>query len=254
MRVVIEADSAAVGRRLADRIAEVLSHEPSAVIGVATGSSPQAGYSELARRVASGELDLSGASAFALDEYLGLPAGDPQSYAETVRRSVTVPLRLDPSRVHVPPGDEADPEAAHNYERAIAAAGGIDIQILGIGANGHLGFNEPGSPFDSRTRIVRLSDQTRRDNSRFFDSLTEVPTHAITQGLATILDARRLVLVASGASKARAVQRALRGPVSPDCPASILQLHADVTVVLDREAASGLEGWVATVPAQEQPA
>ncbi len=248
MRVFVEADAAAVGRRLADMVGMIVNSSPTAVIGVATGSSPLPGYAELARRVESGSLDFSEASAFALDEYLGLPPGDPHSYAEAVRLSLTVPLLFDPARVHVPPGGAPDPAAPKAYEDSIMAAGGIDIQILGIGANGHLGFNEPGSAFDSRTRITELSAQTRRDNSRFFSSMSQVPTHATTQGLGTILDARRLVMVARGALKARAVERALRGPVSPDNPASILQTHPDVTVLLDSAAAAGLGGTFATAP------
>ncbi len=144
----------------------------------------------------------------------------------------------------MPDGSGRDEEAlvagASEYERLLAAAGGVDVQILGIGANGHLGFNEPGSALSSRTRVKRLSDRTRHDNARFFDGIDDVPTHCVTQGLGTVLDARRLVLVASGPGKADAVAAALEGPLSASCPASVLQWHADATVVLDEAAASGL--------------
>jgi glucosamine-6-phosphate deaminase len=240
MQVIIEPDAMGVGKRAADQVEAVLRGNPAAVLGVATGSSPLAAYAELARRVAAGGLDFAAASAFALDEYLGLPPRDAHSYAEAIRLSVTEPLRMDPARVHVPSGDAHDPTLAARYERALTAAGGVDIQIVGIGSNGHLGFNEPGSALDCRTRIAELSLQTRRDNSRFFGSLDEVPTRCITQGLGTILDARRLVLIAQGSTKARAIARALDGAVSVECPASVLQRHPAVTVILDEAAAAEL--------------
>ena len=241
MRIVVEADAEAVGRRAADLVVEALGGRRDPVLGVATGSSPLTAYAELARRVAAGTLDLRTASAFALDEYLGLAADDPRSYAATVHRTVTVPLRMDPTRVHVPPGSAPDPEAAAlAYDAGIAAAGGVDVQILGIGSNGHLAFNEPGSPLDSRTRVALLSPRTREDNGRHFADRDQVPTLCITQGLGTIREARRLVLIAQGAGKADAVARAVRGPVGRDCPASIVQTHPDAVLVLDPEAADGV--------------
>jgi len=199
------------------------------VLGIATGSSPLPLYQALARR----RDELPQLRAFALDEYLGLPAGHPESYAEVVRREVVEPLGLDGECIAVPDGAAADPEhAGAEYDAAIAAAGGVDVQILGIGSNGHLAFNEPGSALDSRTRVVQLTESTRQANARFFSSLQEVPTHALTQGLGTIFAARSLVLLAIGTSKAQAVAAALQGPVTPEVPASILQLHPDVTVLL----------------------
>lgn len=237
MRIVVEDDAVAAGERAAGLVAELLG--PGAVLGVATGSSPSSTYAALQRRVADGSLDPRGVAAFALDEYLGLAPEDPRSYAATIERTVTVPLRLDPLRVHVPSGSAADPDAeAAGYDEAIAAAGGVDVQILGIGSNGHLAFNEPGSALDSRTRVARLSDRTRRDNARFFASPDEVPTRCITQGLGTIQEAGRLVAIALGGGKAAAVERAVTGPVDPGCPASILQRHPDAVLVLDRAAAS----------------
>jgi glucosamine-6-phosphate deaminase len=225
--------------------AAVAAGRPDPVIGLATGSSPVGLYAVLARAAAAGKVDFGRASGFALDEYVGLPPGHPESYREVLLREVCGPLGLPPQRLHVPDGSGRSEEAlsagAADYERRIAAAGGVDVQILGIGANGHLGFNEPGSALTSRTRVKRLSNRTRADNARFFPSLDAVPTHSVTQGLGTVLEARRLVLVASGAGKAAAVAAALEGPLSASCPASVLQWHADVVAVLDEAGASRLE-------------
>ena len=241
MEIVILPTSAEVGRAAAAKIAHLVARRPEAVLGVATGSSPLAIYAELAARRAAG-LDLSRVSAFALDEYVGLPASHPESYASVIRTTVTEPLGLDPERVHVPDGLADDIEAAcAAYESAIAAAGGVDVQILGIGANGHIGFNEPTSSFQSRTRIKTLAPRTREDNARFFDSLDEVPTHCLTQGLGTILEARHLLLVACGAAKAEPIARAVEGPLTAMCPASVLQLHPHATVVVDEPAAEALQ-------------
>jgi glucosamine-6-phosphate deaminase len=214
------------------------------VIGLATGSSPVGLYAVLARALTAGEVSFERARGFALDEYVGLAPGHPESDREVLLREVCAPLGLPPERLHVPDGsgDSADrlSAGAADYERRIAEAGGVDVQILGIGANGHLGFNEPGSALTSRTRVKRLSERTRADNARFFDSVDAVPTHCVTQGLGTVLDARKLVLVASGAGKAAAVAAALEGPLSASCPASVLQWHADAVAVLDEAAAAGL--------------
>lgn len=244
MDVVIVPDPAAVAEYAAGRIAEVIRTKPDAVLGVATGSSPLGTYEALASRVRAGSLDVTRVSAFALDEYVGLDPAHPESYRSVIRRTVAEPLGLSPSRVHVPDGsarDAGDLDAAcADYERQIRDAGGIDLQLLGIGANGHIGFNEPTSSFGSRTRLKTLAPKTRSDNARFFDSPGAVPIHCITQGLGTILEARRLLLVAQGASKAQAVAAMIEGPLASVCPASALQLHPDAAVVLDREAASRL--------------
>ncbi len=211
------------------------------VLGVATGSSPLGLYSAVARLVELGELDLSAAHAFALDEYVGLPAGHPQSYAEVIRRTVTEPWRMDPTRVHTPNGFAEDLNAAsETYERLIADAGGVDIQILGLGSNGHIGFNEPTSSLASRTRTKTLAARTRADNARFFPSYEDVPRHCLTQGLGTIMDAREVLVVAQGESKAAAVAAFVEGPVTAMVPGSVLQMHRRVTVVVDEAAASGL--------------
>ncbi|RBY98027.1 glucosamine-6-phosphate deaminase [Blastococcus sp. TF02-8] len=241
MEVVVLADADEVARVAASRVAAAIRRRRDAVVGLATGSSPLGIYATLARWVAGGELDVRAVTGFALDEYVGLPAEHPQSYASVIRRTVTAPLHLDPARLHVPDGRAADLRAAAEaYERAIRDAGGIDVQILGIGANGHIGFNEPTSSLASRTRVKTLAPRTRADNARFFGSSDEVPTHCLTQGLGTILEARELVLVAQGEAKADAVAAAVEGPLSSMCPASVLQLHPRAGVYVDEAAASRL--------------
>ncbi|RIX27795.1 glucosamine-6-phosphate deaminase [Amnibacterium setariae] len=242
MEIVILPDAAAVGAAAAARIAAVVRAKPEAVLGLSTGSSPLGTYEALGELVRRGEVDLSRAAGFALDEYVGLPPESPQSYAATIDTTVTRPLGMDPARVRTPPGSAADLEAAcEEYEQAIRGAGGVDVQLLGIGANGHIGFNEPTSSFASRTRIKTLAPRTREDNARFFDGdLDAVPLHCITQGLGTILDARRLLLVAQGEAKADAVARTVEGPLSAMVPGSALQLHPHATVLLDEAAASRL--------------
>ena len=242
MEIVIVRDADEVGRVAALKIASVVQRDPEAVLGLATGSSPTGIYASLAARVAAGELDFGRASGFALDEYVGIPLEHPESYASVIERDVVVPLGMDASKVHVPDGRASDVEAAVvEYERAIADAGGIDIQILGIGANGHIGFNEPTSSFASRTRIKTLAPQTRADNARFFDDPSQVPTHCLTQGLGTILDAHEVVLVAQGSSKASAVAGMVEGPLGAMCPGSALQLHRHATIVVDEAAAALLQ-------------
>lgn len=200
-------------------------------LGVATGSSPSPVYREMARR----HLDLSDVTLFALDEYIGLPEGHPESYRAVVEREVAVPLGVPSERVHLPDG--TDPEA---YDQLIASHGGVDLQILGIGRNGHIGFNEPGSSFESHTRVVDLDESTREANARFFDSPDDVPRRSVTQGISTILNARRLLVVVSGAAKAAAVAASINGPRTEDMPASVLRDHSDVTWFLDKAAASHL--------------
>lgn len=241
MEVIILPSQADVARVAADRIGAVVSCKPTAVLGLATGSSPQGTYAELSQRVCAGTLSFAQASAFALDEYVGLPPNHPESYAAVIDRDVVTPLGFDPERVHVPDGRAPElQEAAARYEAAIQAAGGIDVQILGIGSNGHIGFNEPTSSFASRTRMKTLTSSTRQANARFFDGLDHVPTHCLTQGLGTILEARELILVAHGAGKAGAVAAAVEGPLSAFVPATALQLHPRAVVIVDRAAGAGL--------------
>lgn len=241
MEVVICSDEKQVGAVAADRVISWLAGNHTPVLGVATGSSPINLYQELANRSAAGEFDFSHALAFALDEYVGLPPDHELSYKQTIRRTVQEPLGLDPDRVHVPNGFTADLAAgAEAYEKAIVDAGGVDVQILGIGTNGHIGFNEPTSSFSSRTRVKTLTTQTREDNARFFAEGETVPTHCVTQGLGTIMEARAIVMVASGEHKADAVAAMVEGPVSAVCPASILQFHPRVIVIVDEAAGSKL--------------
>jgi len=241
MEIVILGGSRQIGKLAADAIEQLIRRKPDAVLGLATGSSPLPVYDELAARHEQG-LDFSKATGFALDEYVGLPAGHPQSYREVVRREFTDRVNIAPENVHGPGGTASDiPAACEAYEQAIAAAGGVDLQLLGVGTDGHIGFNEPVSSFASRTRIKSLAEQTRRDNARFFNSLAEVPHHVITQGLATIMAARHVILLATGARKAQAVRDFVEGPVAAVCPASVLQFHPHATVLLDEAAASALK-------------
>lgn len=238
MQVVILDSAEEIGIYAAGVIVRGVDAGEVNVLGVATGSSPLPVYSALAKRRTP---RLSSLTAFALDEYVGLPSAHPESYHSVVRREVTQPLGLDPARVHVPNGAAADVEAAcADYERAIIEAGGIDLQILGIGTDGHIGFNEPTSSLASRTRIKTLTPATRADNARFFGSIDDVPHHCITQGLGTIMDARSVLLVAQGEAKARAIARTVEGPLTSMCPGSILQAHPRATVILDSAAASEL--------------
>ena len=242
MEVVILNGSKQIARLAADAVEDLLRSKPDAVLGLATGSSPLPVYDELAARHERDGLDFSRASGFALDEYVGLPPGHPESYREVVRREFTNRVNIRPENVHGPDGAAADiPAACRAYEEAIAAAGGVDLQILGVGTDGHIAFNEPGSSFASRTRIKSLIEQTRRDNARFFSSLADVPHHVLTQGLGTIMEARHVILLATGAQKAQAVREFVEGPVSAICPASILQFHPHATVLLDEAAASALK-------------
>ena len=241
MEIVILPTPADVGRLAARKIAQVIARLPSAVVGLATGSSPLAIYAELAAHVQAGTLDVRQVRGVALDEYVGIPADHPESYLSVITRQVTRPLGLDPGNVFVPDGRAADiPAACAAYEARIRDLGGVDIQILGIGANGHIGFNEPTSSFASRTRIKTLAPQTRADNARFFDTPDDVPTHCLTQGLGTIMDASELVLVAQGEAKAEAIAGAVEGPVSSMCPGSVLQFHEHAYVIIDEAAASAL--------------
>jgi glucosamine-6-phosphate deaminase len=243
MEVVPLASAAETAVVAADIVEAVVRRKPAAVLGLATGSTPLPAYRELIRRRAAGAgPSYAAVTCFNLDEYVGLPAGHEQSYRATIARELTDGLGISPDQVNGPdPSPDGLPGAGERYEALIAQAGGIDVQFLGIGADGHLAFNEPGSSLASRTRIKTLTTQTRKDNARFFSSVDEVPNHVLTQGLGTILEARHLLLIASGEGKAAAVATAVEGPVSASCPASVLQLHPHVTVLLDQAAAARLD-------------
>jgi glucosamine-6-phosphate deaminase len=241
MEVVIVADAEAAGAIAAGIVERLLADAPAPVIGVATGSSPIITYRRLVEAFDSGRISFASAHAVLLDEYVGLAADHPQRYRRFVHEHLVDRVDLPDDHVHAPDVEADDlEEAGRRYEALLQELGGVDVQLLGIGSDGHVGFNEPGSSLRSRTRIKTLTTATRSDNARFFASLDEVPRHVMTQGLATIGDARHLVLIACGASKAAPVAAAVEGPLTSSCPASILQWHPHVTVVIDEAAASGL--------------
>src|SRR6476659_5994245 len=243
MEVVILADAKEIGAIAADAIGDLIDRKPDAVLGLATGSSPLVIYDELATRRAAGLISFAQARGFTLDEYVGLPADHPERYRNVIDKVFVSRVDFAPGAVQGPDGLAADvPAACAAYEDAIQAAGGVDLQILGIGTDGHIGFNEPGSSLASRTRIKTLTRQTRVDNARFFGGdLNAVPTHCLTQGLATILSARHVLLVATGSGKAEAVHHMVEGAVTALWPGSILQHHPHVTVLLDDAAARRLQ-------------
>ncbi len=242
MEVVIEPDADAVGKRAASAVVNLLARKPNAVLGLATGSSPLPVYKELIRQVERGQLSFGGVRCFLLDEYVGLSSDHPDSYLSFIRREFARPVGLAPEQVHGLDGSATDLLAEPDrYERAIRDAGGIDLQILGIGSDGHIGFNEPISSLGSRTRLKTLTRSSRADNARFFGGdVDAVPRHVLTQGIGTILEARHVVLVAMGQSKARPVRKMIEEPVAAMFPASALQFHPHVSVVLDELAAKGL--------------
>ena len=226
-----------MSREAARIVAEAIRAKPDLVLGLATGSTPLGLYRELARLHREEGLDFSRVRVFHLDEYAGLPADHPQSYRRYLRDNLLKHVNVEGSRVHFLDGAAHDLEAeAARYESLIEREGGVDLQILGIGSNGHIGFNEPGSPFDSRTRVVELSHSTIRDNARFFDDPAQVPRRALSQGIGTILEARRVLLLADGSGKKPAVGAALNGPVTTALPASALRTRPGVTVLVDSAA------------------
>jgi glucosamine-6-phosphate deaminase len=242
MEVVIVPDADAAADLVAGVLAAALTDRPAPVIGLATGSSPLATYRRLIEAHQAGALSAAHASAVLLDEYVGLPAGHPESYRTFIERQLVDHIDLPPSRLFGPDVHADDLAAAcERYDAMLAELGGVDVQLLGIGADGHIGFNEPGSSLSSRTRVKSLTAATRTDNARFFGGDVEaVPRHVVTQGLGTILEARHLVLIACGDAKAEPIGRAVEGPVAAFCPASVLQLHRHATVVVDEAAAARL--------------
>jgi glucosamine-6-phosphate deaminase len=258
MEVVIVASADAAGTLVGEAIADLVARRPDAVLGLATGSSPLPVYRDLAARHAAGTLSMAHVRAFLLDEYVGLVPGHPESYRSFIATHLEAGLDFAPGAVVGPDVHAGDLLAAcAAYDEAIAESGGIDLQLLGIGTDGHIGFNEPGSSLGSRTRPKTLTESTRRDNARFFDGIDDVPRHVLTQGIGTILSARHVVLLAFGPAKAAAIAAAVEGPVTAMCPASALQLHRHVTVVVDEAAAAELknaeyykETWRAKPPWQ----
>lgn len=232
MKIIQASDYEDLSRKAANIItAQVILKEHS-VLGLATGSTPVGTYRQLVTRYRQGDIDFSQTATVNLDEYVGLDAKDEQSYRFFMDSHLFSHINIDPQNTYVPNGKAPDMEAeCDRYEALIEQLGGIDLQLLGIGHNGHIGFNEPGQIYEKRTHIVALGESTRKANSRFFASLAEVPTHAVTMGIQSIMKAKKILLIASGTDKKEIVEQALYGPVTPAVPASILQLHPDLTVV-----------------------
>ena len=242
-RISVFPDPSAAGRALATRVARAILANPRIVLGLPTGRTPLHMYAELRRLHAAGEVDFARVTTFNLDEFFGIPATHPGSYWSFMQEHLFRHVNADPSRTHFLDGMAPDPLAeCERYEAAIAAAGGIDLQIMGIGTNGHIGFNEPADVLHVRTHRVRLRPETRQSNAALFGREPErVPAEALSMGMGTILHARALVLLATGASKAACVQRVVNGEITTQLPASCLQLHDDVELVLDEAAAAGLQ-------------
>jgi glucosamine-6-phosphate deaminase len=242
-RITVFPDARTAASVVAVRLATAIQTNPALVLGLATGRTPVALYAELVRLTAARRLDWASVTTFNLDEFIGLPSGHRGSYRTFMNEHLFDHVNLAPGRINFLDGT-ADPAAeCVRYEQAIAAAGGIDLQILGIGTNGHIGFNEPGGQLESRTHCVRLEPETRTNNADLFDGDPEqVPTEALSMGMATILQARAIVLLAHGENKASCIERTVRGPLTTGLPASFLQLHHDVDIILDAAAAAALDG------------
>lgn len=236
MKVIVTKDYDELSKEAFKVMKEVLDARPDAVLGLATGSSPEGLYAEMVKDHKENGTSYKDVHTYNLDEYVDIDRNDPQSYYTFMNDHLFSHVDIDPANTHVPYGSTA--EDAKAYDDQVK---GVDIQLLGIGRNGHIGFNEPGTPFDERTHIVELTESTRDANKRFFDDdINKVPTHAITQGIGTVMDAKKILLVANGESKADAVKAMVEGPADSACPASVLQNHPDVVVIVDEAAASKL--------------
>jgi glucosamine-6-phosphate deaminase len=238
MRIIIMRNYDEMSKKAARIIAEQIRGKPSSVLGLPAGSTPLGAYKELIRMHKEENLDFSKVTTFNLDEYYGLGPENPQSYHYFMLNSFFNHVNIDREKIHIPDGLAKNIEAyCREYEEEIEKAGGIDLQLLGIGRNGHIGFNEPGSSLASRTRLTALSEETVKDNARFFQREEEVPRLVITMGCGTIMEARKLLLLASGSDKADAIAATIEGAVTSQVPASILQMHPDATLIIDEEAA-----------------
>lgn len=242
MRFVIADSYDEMSRNAADVIAACINDNDPCVLGLATGSTPIGTYECLVRDYEAGKVSFADVTTYNLDEYCGISPESPDSYHYFMDDHLFSHVNIDPAHTHVPDGDGADPAAScQAYERALEDAGWVDLQLLGLGNNGHIGFNEPAPDFSVTTHIVKLTESTIDANSRLFESAEDVPREAITMGIGTIMKARKIVVVANGSVKAPIVKEAFTGPVRPEVPASVLQLHPDVTVILDKEAAADLK-------------
>ena len=241
MKIHVYDNAQAIGQAAASLFAAQVLAKPNCVLGLATGSTPIPTYQEMAKLYEKGVVDYSQVTTFNLDEYLGLERSHDQSYYYFMQQNLFQHINVPQENIHVLWGTAPDPQQeCRDYEQAIQKAGGIDLQILGIGNNGHIAFNEPDEVFAPETRVVNLTESTIQANQRFFASADEVPRQAVSMGIGSIFRARKIVLIATGEKKADAVAAMVHGPVDPKCPASILQLHPDTVVLLDREAAAQL--------------
>lgn len=228
-----------IAKATAKIIIDKIKENDSAILGLATGSSPVPTYNELINAYKAGEISFKNVKSFNLDEYCGIPASDKNSYYTFMHENLFNHIDIKEENIRVPDGNPTNVEDyCNSYDNAIKATGGIDIQILGIGRNGHIGFNEPADVFTKGTYKVKLTDSTIEANKRFFDKVEDVPTEAITMGVESILDAKEIILIATGKDKAQAVHDMVKGDVSPSCPASILQKHSNVHIFIDNDAAS----------------
>ena len=241
MEVIVKGSYDEMSKLAAELIADIIRRKPRAILGLATGSTPLGTYKELIRLHKEEGLDFSRVVTFNLDEYVGLAHDHPQSYHYFMWENLFKHININAKNVHIPDGTAKDiPAFCRWYEEQIVRAGGMDVQLLGIGGNGHIAFNEPGSSLGSRTRVKTLDEKTRGDNARFFRNMNEVPKYAITMGIGTIMDARQLILLANGAGKAEAISRTCEGPITAIVPATIVQLHPKATIVVDAQASSKL--------------
>jgi glucosamine-6-phosphate deaminase len=243
MLLVLKPNSEELGREVGRVVANAVRRNPALRLGLATGSTMVGMYQELVRFHRDEKLDFSRVVTFNLDEYLGLPPNHPQSFHHFMQQNFFAHVNVTPSNIHIPDGAIKGnyQQYCASYEETIRNAGGIDLQVLGIGRNGHVGFNEPTSSLGSRTRLKVLSRETIEDNRKFFAAQEEIPQCAITMGIGTILEAKRILLLASGSSKASAIAKAIEGPLTASVTASALQLHSDVTFIVDREAGAQLK-------------
>ncbi len=240
MRVYCAADYYHASRVAANIISAQVIMKPDCVLGLATGSTPIGTYEQLIRWYEKGDLDFSQVHSINLDEYRGLSPENDQSYRYFMNTHLFDKINIDKKNTYVPDGLEPDKEkACRDYEEIIHAHGGVDLQILGLGHNGHIGFNEPGSVFEKETHCVALTENTRQANARFFSSMDEVPTEAYTMGIKSIMQAKKIMVIVSGESKREIVKKAFHGPITPEVPASVLQLHSDVILVGDEAALAG---------------
>ena len=239
MKLIRVTDREALNVHAAEMIARKVQQKPDSVLGLATGGTPEGTYEQLKNIYDRGGLDLSLVTTFNLDEYAGMPKDHPQSYHAYMQYKVFQPLQLRPEQTHLPDGTADDLEQeCRRYEKQISEAGGIDMQLLGIGENGHIGFNEPGTSFSSRTHVIQLKPSTREANSRYFERIEDVPKQAVTMGIETIMESREILLLVFGKRKKEALLRLLEGEVQEDFPASVLKKHSSVTVIADNEALS----------------